>query len=463
MDEFIYYKNQLKNISGSSSLYKAAVKIDDDLSFDSEHLEIIKKVSCYIVGPVFFQFVLWVLHEAIEKGFKTLYFLARDGHIFYEIANKLVNQYNLDIECRYLYCSRIAFSIPTLNLNESEILDGIFIEGYSTTILTILERARLSNSEKNVVLNLIEYPVSKYDVVLTNEELMALKYTLSNCNEFMSMLREKSKKSYKEVMLYLEQEGIFKQNKIAIVDSGWMGSIQKMLERLINSQNANIQITGFYFGVFNTNYNEFSGLINGFYINKAKPLNRYLSFNNNLFECLCSYSDGMTIGYQITEEKVVPLLKERQNTPLIKWGINESTDIIIQYVNEITNTYDFTEYRYETALKLTDQLMLAFMDNPTLGVARVYGKIPFSDDSSEAYLKFLAVELNKQESTSLLIYSKIVKKISNSKIDYMNVKRFWLQGSIALSGNNAANKKWIKFNLKVWNYIRYVKDNWRKK
>jgi len=57
-----------------------------------------------------------VLIKSVEMGFKTLYFIARDGYIPKMIAEYLIDKFNLDIKTRYIYMSIAsvidAFEIP---------------------------------------------------------------------------------------------------------------------------------------------------------------------------------------------------------------------------------------------------------------------------------------------------------------------------------------------------------------
>ena len=53
----------------------------------------LQKTSGEITGPVIFDFVCWVLDEAVRRKIKTLYFLARDGYILHKIAGLVVKKF----------------------------------------------------------------------------------------------------------------------------------------------------------------------------------------------------------------------------------------------------------------------------------------------------------------------------------------------------------------------------------
>src|SRR5699024_7318970 len=57
------------------------------------------------LAPFLVCYVRWVLDQALQRGIKRLYFVARDGEVMYKIARQLKRPGD-DIEMRYLYGSR---------------------------------------------------------------------------------------------------------------------------------------------------------------------------------------------------------------------------------------------------------------------------------------------------------------------------------------------------------------------
>lgn len=64
------------------------------------------EVSREHTAPVLLDYVQWVLKEAQARNITTLYFLARDGFVLREIAERVCMKDRIPIHCRYLYCSR---------------------------------------------------------------------------------------------------------------------------------------------------------------------------------------------------------------------------------------------------------------------------------------------------------------------------------------------------------------------
>ena len=71
-------------------------------------------------------YVHWALEDAVNQGYKTLYFISRDGYHLKEIADALINKLGIDMKTRYVYGSRKAWRIPSF----IEDLDDEFFTGF---------------------------------------------------------------------------------------------------------------------------------------------------------------------------------------------------------------------------------------------------------------------------------------------------------------------------------------------
>lgn len=97
-----------------------------------------KEIYKCVLAPTLYEFVLWVLQEALQSGKKRLYFLARDGYQMYLAARQLCKQYDLDIECRYLKVSRYAVRVPEYHLLGERCLERICVGGIDVTFLILM-------------------------------------------------------------------------------------------------------------------------------------------------------------------------------------------------------------------------------------------------------------------------------------------------------------------------------------
>ena len=132
-------QQRLKEYINILEKYPTALHITDiyqkSYGFQSETEELYV-AAC---APTAVCFVKWVLQEALQKGLKRLYFLARDGYPFYVTARHLCQTWKLDIDCRYLSVSRYAMRVPEYHLMGRDCLDRICIGGIDVTFKKIMK------------------------------------------------------------------------------------------------------------------------------------------------------------------------------------------------------------------------------------------------------------------------------------------------------------------------------------
>lgn len=421
---------------------------------DPNNFELIDTITRYI-SPVLYFYVFWVLEAAIKKNIKCLYFLARDGYEMINIAEIIIKKLNLDIECKYLYCSRNAWRLPSYHILGEEAIDQIFIRGYKTTPITILTRIIVEESELEEIFSELKLDKSFLEKNLSNKELNEFKTKIKKCNKFWEILKHKSEQSYYLTIKYLEQEGCFKYENIGIVDSGWTGSMQKSLSMLLKSKNKNINIFGFYFGLYEKPKEIKYGEYNAWYFNKSKPLYRSLFFNNNLFEAICSVSEGMTISYFEKGEKIVPILKNDNNTHS-NWGKEIVTKTSKSFAEVATEYFKDKKLINSYALIIASKKFVKLMAFPTMNIINFLGKIKFCDDVSESYFYNLAHNLSKEELKSVIVINKIINKICGNKRKLI-IKTFWFEASLNVT--KVKFKNWYKLNYYVINLIWLIRNS----
>lgn len=148
-----------------------------------------KEIYERVLAPTLYEFVLWVLQEALPSGKKRLYFLARDGYQMYLAARQLCKQYDLDIECRYLKVSRYAVRVPEYHLLGERCLERICVGGIDVTFEKIMQRAALTDKEAEEIAALAGY-TENYRKVINYHEVMQLKDCLKKDTALISLYRQ---------------------------------------------------------------------------------------------------------------------------------------------------------------------------------------------------------------------------------------------------------------------------------
>ena len=204
-----------------------------------------------VTAPVLYSYVWWCLQQAIHDQVDTLYFLARDGHILYEIAKRFCEQYALPIHCQYLYVSRMALRMPAYHHMGEAAYDLLLVRGANLTPRHVLERLTLSVEEQQQVYADCAIPAEDCDKSLSVQAFTAFAEQLRKSSVYRNFVQEKSQAAETAAMTYLEQAGLLRDVRLGIVDSGWNGSMQNCLMTLLEGAGKPLpNLKGYYFGLY---------------------------------------------------------------------------------------------------------------------------------------------------------------------------------------------------------------------
>ena len=415
------------------------------------------EVSREHTAPVLLDYVQWVLKEAQARNITTLYFLARDGFVLREIAERVCMKDRIPIHCRYLYCSRASLRMPSYHLIGDEAYELLFLYGFHITVKTFFDRAGISEEQQKTILLEMGYDRSDLpDRELTRDESVYFTKSLRTNQTFNAILMKNSKEAYAPTIRYLEQEDVFKQDTFAIVDSGWMGSMQRSLRQLLHSKDFSGKIVGFYFGMFAEPKSAEDGEYLAWYFTKRRGLLKKATFCNNVFECMLSAPHGMTTGYHIQDGIVVPTKldgpKERQ-----KAQIKLQIQGILDGMDGLNHVRAFDEQR---ARKNTYVELKKIMFCPPKEAVQVFGQFLFCDDTTEKNLLPLAssAELAKLHEYNILsrIWRRLSRRKQHGAVQQANL--FWPYGTAALLPGKV-QRWWYRSNILLWEILKYIR-NW---
>ena len=106
---------------------------------------------------------------------------------------------------------------------------------------------------------------------------------------------------------YLRQEGMLEDIPDAIVDSGWTGSMQKLLGDALSQLGRTRELEGYYWGLYELPPKERLPAYHCYFFDPGRHLQEKVYFNNCLFEAVYSAPHGMTLGYRNEGGQYVPL------------------------------------------------------------------------------------------------------------------------------------------------------------
>lgn len=409
--------------------------------------DFMREYSKKYVGPTMYEYTKWTLLEARDRGLTRLYFLARDGYLLCEIAKRICKKHNINIDCRYLYCSRSALRMPSYHIiSEKEMYDILLLGGYYVTPKTLLERADFSESE---LLRLYkELDIEQTDKCLNEAELNILREKIKQNDYYKEAVLKKSCEAYLPTIDYFKQEGLFDSDYVAIVDSGWTGSMQRSLRQLLESSGYTGKFIGFYFGMYASPKEEYDGEYNTFYFSKTEGNKRKRYFSNNLFECMLSAPHPMTLSYEYNEDGVaVPKFAKNHDNSLLPL-IEAQIEGALEYTSERLAS-DTLDYNYKKSIKLCYKLLRRAMVYPTRAEAEMLSCFTFCDDITENYRLSLANAEMRKSLKKYMIISRVLRKLLGKK---QSDDLFWPYGVVAFCPK--ITRPWYRFNILFWDFLK---------
>ncbi len=407
---------------------EAAVREAGAVSVVQREQKIIWETASCVLAPALNSFVLWVLKEAVRRGIQRLYFLARDGYFLYETARVYVNAYKLPVECRYLYASRYSLRVPMYHTDLQEALAYITLGGLDVTLYKVLRRASLTEEQIEAASMRIlkAFPsIPDRHAQISREQLWALRKILKKDAEFLELVTENSKAAYPPMLAYFRQEGFGEDVPMAIVDSGWVGTMQKLLSGIRQSFGAKEPLEGFYFGLYEIPKDVERCRYHTYFFSPEGDIKRKVHFSNCLFEGVFSAPHGMTLAYKQTGAFVEPIMteitgKRREQLLMMKRCFARYQEALLkEKVQE-----DFWKLAEEMTGKGTgkviERLLSMLMSRPGHEEAMTFGKMDFTDDVLEYGGNQMAAKLSERE-----------------LFDNHLGRRVWIQLSLKCLGNRS--------------------------
>lgn len=403
-------------------------------------------------APVLFGYVRWILNEAEKRGMRRIYFLARDGYLLREMAERMCSSFGLDIECRYLYCSRASLRMPSYGIIGEEAMDLLLLGGYRVSACSVLQRAGLDEKQRSEVYDSCGLSDIDEDAVMSRNEFEQLSEKLRRCEIFRSYVSENSSRAYSDTIGYLRGEGLLDGGDIAIADSGWTGSMQRSLRQLLKAEGFSGSITGFYFGMYAHPKSPEDGEYLTWYFDADGRTSDKIPFCNNLFECILSAPHGMTVGYSEADGRYAPVLLKPPSEKLIA-RIEQCAQAVLRYTDERLKKEQRDSFDERSLRKETRRLIKRYMKRPTREEAEFFGGYLFCDDVTEAYHMKLADPSQVPQLKGYSIPARVLRRFSKRRGTVKAPELLWPFGTIAFVP--AAKRWWYRLNITVWEWLRY--------
>lgn len=202
-----------------------------------------------IAGPLVYQYVEWVVMQAIRKGLSKLYFVLRDGYILKIVADEIIQSRKLPIETAYLFGSRVAWRFPAVtqdklkNLSLWDKSNWIFRD--PAFVYVPFERLGFSK-DKLVALFGNEFAMTKLDSFASFKHHLDVALAKP---EFVDELNRNIVKAGRLLEMYLEQT-LPTDSDFALVDTNSTGKTQNDLNCFLQERHKSIQPLKFFYHTY---------------------------------------------------------------------------------------------------------------------------------------------------------------------------------------------------------------------
>ncbi|SFU99321.1 HAD family hydrolase [Butyrivibrio sp. INlla21] len=259
-----------------------------------------------VYGRLLLGFSKWLKSEVKKSGLKDIFFFSRDGLILKK-AYECINDTN-EVKIKYFYASRRALRLPFLagDIKYDEYVD----------VLPRKKKLTVDEFFSNMGLDVHSYSelVDTYGV---NENTIWSRNDLKS-NVLAKEIYDKvkadviaiAKKERTALLNYIKQEGLL--GKVAVVDIGWRGTLQYLLQKIAEVEGLDINTFGYYvglergarseieaYGFFNScldadreceNWRYYTGLIENIFMSQEGSLQKYnIGSDGDVKLTMCDY------------------------------------------------------------------------------------------------------------------------------------------------------------------------------
>ncbi|WP_339135718.1 MAG: hypothetical protein WGN25_18705 [Candidatus Electrothrix sp. GW3-4] len=269
-----------------------------------------------VFSPLLAAFIQGVAEYCLNAGIERLYFFSREGWLFEQVWNRVIpklyaGQDNLP-QTSYLYVSRMALAPASCGHAglDQEHADIVFLPPGNKDFRDV---CRVFGLQADAFTNILSLHELHQETVLSPAHEGFLPENRLRFNEmledeaFQDEVKKQTLPAHQALHRYLEEQGVFAQPDVALVDIGWLGTIQRFLQRAIAHRADAPRCHGLLFGATRgiayptTPANAITGII--YDRDRFDLAASTLLYNRDLFEETCRAPHPTLNGYRLSEEE----------------------------------------------------------------------------------------------------------------------------------------------------------------
>ena len=265
-----------------------------------------------VLGPafsVFMQGLLERLQQQRNAGqpIEKLLFVARDGFLF----ERLYRTTNSDIPAEYVYLSRRV--ITAASTAEGLSWEQAIVAFYNPKQCGLESVCKVYGLPAEALQPLArDHGFEDFAAPIHHWEDTRLHNFLKD-HEVQAIIRAEGQKHRELLQCYLEQVGFFAHQRVALVDIGWNGTVQKFLKQAFGQRKDFPLLHGYYFAFVPKLYADFGdnnvceGIVHD--SRRGNACERIPAEFEEIFEQGARSHEATTVAYREQDGRVVPVLK----------------------------------------------------------------------------------------------------------------------------------------------------------
>lgn len=193
-------------------------------------------------GPMLYGYVKWLSSELRNRGYDKVLFFAREG-FYIKKAYDLIKDDD-SIPEMYFYASRRALQVPAMWLDNefTKIMESMFLP-YEFSVNWIIKHWGLEPEKHGLQVKRVGLTLEHK---FNKNEIFQDKLLESLFDELKEDIISNSKNEYLGLISYLRENDI--HGRVAVVDIGWNGNMQRAFEKIVAAGEININVDGYYLG-----------------------------------------------------------------------------------------------------------------------------------------------------------------------------------------------------------------------
>ncbi|MBC7844514.1 MAG: hypothetical protein H7099_19550 [Gemmatimonadaceae bacterium] len=261
-----------------------------------------------VAGPLLSGFVMWLHERLVADGVQRAYFLLRDGEIILDVYRAMTGDRE-GPETRLLESSRRAFMMPALASGRSAITSQLLAAENVRPAREYLDRVGLASRDFAAAFRAVsldpDESITPGDMAQAGKLL-----ALIGRRDVVQALLQRSQMERGLLMRYLKEQGVLAPGRIALVDIGWNGTIQKAVDAVAALEKQPLDLIGYYLGTLRPITQDLGTTIaKGYLFDEGAPTDRSNTVLQlrQLVEFICTTTRGSLRGFRLDGARVVPV------------------------------------------------------------------------------------------------------------------------------------------------------------